>query len=65
MFEGFELVRVATEGASISAVRGDVGPPVLLLVNAVLLNPLVLDTRQNSARVGEVKPDQLQQRYGA
>lgn len=31
MFEGFERVRVATEGASINAVRGGEGPPVLLL----------------------------------
>src|ERR687893_2062036 len=31
MFEGFERVRVETEGASINAVRGGEGPPVLLL----------------------------------
>ena len=31
MFEGFEQVRVETEGASINAVRGGEGPPVLLL----------------------------------
>src|ERR671914_2958114 len=31
MFEGFEPVRVETEGASINAVRGGEGPPVLLL----------------------------------
>jgi haloacetate dehalogenase len=31
MFEGFERVRVETEGASINAVRGGEGPPLLLL----------------------------------
>src|ERR671913_79017 len=31
MFEGFERVRVETEGASIHAVVGGEGPPVLLL----------------------------------
>ena len=31
MFEGFERVRVETAGASINAVRGGEGPPVLLL----------------------------------
>jgi haloacetate dehalogenase len=31
MFESFERVRVETEGASINAVRGGEGPPVLLL----------------------------------
>jgi haloacetate dehalogenase len=31
MFEGFERVRVETQGASINAVRGGEGPPVLLL----------------------------------
>jgi haloacetate dehalogenase len=31
MFEGFERVRVEAEGASINAVRGGAGPPVLLL----------------------------------
>src|ERR687894_2733039 len=31
MFEGFERVRVETERASINAVRGGEGPPVLLL----------------------------------
>lgn len=31
MFEGFERVRVEAEGASINAVRGGEGPPVLLL----------------------------------
>ena len=31
MFEGFERVRVEAEGASINAVRGGEGPPLLLL----------------------------------
>src|SRR3712207_2104848 len=31
MFEGFERIRVETEGASINAVRGGEGPPLLLL----------------------------------
>jgi haloacetate dehalogenase len=31
MFEGFERVRIETEGASIDAVYGGEGPPVLLL----------------------------------
>ncbi len=31
MFEGFEQVRIETEGASINAVRGGDGPPLLLL----------------------------------
>lgn len=31
MFEGFERVRIETEGASINAIRGGEGPPVLLL----------------------------------
>src|ERR671917_1298068 len=31
MFEGFERVWVETEGASINAVRGGEGPPLLLL----------------------------------
>ncbi len=31
MFEGFERVRVETEGASINVVRGGEGPPLLLL----------------------------------
>jgi haloacetate dehalogenase len=31
MFESFERVRVETKGASINAVRGGEGPPVLLL----------------------------------
>ena len=31
MFEGFERVRVETEGTSINAVRGGEGPPLLLL----------------------------------
>ena len=31
MFEGFERHRVDAEGASINAVRGGVGPPLLLL----------------------------------
>jgi haloacetate dehalogenase len=31
MFEGFEQVRIQTEGASINAVRGGDGPPLLLL----------------------------------
>ena len=31
MFEGFEHVRVETEGATINAVRGGEGPPLLLL----------------------------------
>jgi haloacetate dehalogenase len=32
MFEGFERVRVETEGASINAVCRGEGPPVLLLL---------------------------------
>jgi haloacetate dehalogenase len=32
MFEGFERVRLETEGASIDAVRRGEGPPVLLLI---------------------------------
>ena len=31
MFEGFERIRIEVEGASINAVRGGTGPPVLLL----------------------------------
>ena len=31
MFEGFERIRVETEGATIEGVRGGEGPPVLLL----------------------------------
>ena len=31
MFEGFERVRIETSGASINAVRGGEGPPLLLL----------------------------------
>ena len=31
MFEGFGRIRIEVEGASINAVRGGTGPPVLLL----------------------------------